>query len=249
MSARWGGFSLIELLVAMACLLLVAAAALPAFVQGAAAARQRQRSLDALALADAVAGLLRADLQRAGAGLDGAERLRIDGSRTPLVGAAPGGLELVRTLAPPVEVDEVVGAGDAYWVADPGPLQPGRLVAAIGQPGRPRSEPPPAGRIDAVVPGVGGALVRLQWGAAERGLVTAWGAPRALVPVSLRRYRVVDDGDVPTLRRRDDGGRWQPVADGVVAVELTVDSGGSVAVEVVVETAPGVRESAEIRLP
>lgn len=231
-------FSLVELLVALAVTTLVAAAIVPTFVQGVGAARQRRDDLEARTLAGAVADTVSRDLRQVGRFLEGARLVQLRGRRIDLVEGGDG-VRLVRSLGPSVEVGETAGT-DGYWVSASEQLEPEVLVAALGQPGRPRGAALPVGPVESVLEGVGGALVRVGWSRPEAALIRGWGEPRALVPIRLREYEVVERNGMPMLRRRDAGGYWQPVSDGVVRLRVAVgaEAGGVREVTVTVEVEP-----------
>jgi hypothetical protein len=67
-----------------------------------------------------------------------------------------------------------------------------------------------------------GAFVELSlvWNAPEAALLSAWGPPRAVMPLQVREYELRTAAGALQLRRRDDGGSWQPIADGLDAFDL-----------------------------
>ena len=213
---RGDGYSLLELVVAACCTMLLAGAVLPLLVGSARAERHRARALEAELRADSALRAISADLRAVGAGLEGGRSVRRGGQDTPIVGSIPnGGIRILRSLGPALEVGAALDA-NTYEVGATGALETGVEVAAVGQPGRPAGAPVPAGSVVSVIPGNGGAIVQISWGAE----VVAWGLPRALLPITWREYELRSLEGAYQLRRRDRGGSWQPVVDNLSAVTI-----------------------------
>ena len=224
------GGSLLEIVVALACTGLVAAGTMPLLVDGAAAARQRHEAVEARGLADILARTLAADIEAAGGGIEGARSVERSGVPIALVEAPAA--DSLRVLLPVGASREVWPTGvETFWVRDIDGLAVGQLLAGVGLPGASSGDPAPGGAIAMIREGVGGGLVQVVWAAAESARIRDEGPPRALLPLRLREYATQPDGTGSLrVRRRDTGGTWQPVADGVDAVELAyaldVDSDG-----------------------
>lgn len=166
------------------------------------------------------------------------------GNDTPIVGPLPnGGIQILRSLGPALEVKAAIDA-NTYEVGTMGTLAVGMEVAAVGQPGRPVRAGLPAGSVVSIIPGGGGAIVQISWGAG----VVAWGLPRALLPISWREYELRSLNGAYQLRRRDRGGTWQPVVDDLSAITIRylIDLDGDSIPEKV--TATGVLPAASERL-
>jgi hypothetical protein len=211
-----GGFSLLELLVAVCCTALLAGAVLPLLVGSARAERHRARALEAELRVDSALRAMSADLRVVCVGLEGGRSVRRGGQDTPIVGPLPnGGIRILRSLGPALEVGAAFDA-NTYEVGTVGALEAGVEVAAVGQPGRPAGAAVPAGSVVSVSAGGGGAIVQVSWGAE----VVAWGLPRALLPITWREYELRSLDGAYQLRRRDRGGSWQPVVDDLSAVTI-----------------------------
>ncbi len=218
---RVHGTSLLELLVATACTGLLAAAILPLVVGGGSAAATLERRLAATSLARATLAAVVADVERAGDGLEGSASITFEGTRVPVVAA--GGQSL-RLLVPDGPTLEVALAGANLFTARPLPqVVVVGMVAALGQPGHPVASPAPAGRVVAID---GLSRLLITWGD-EQSSIDAWGVPRALQPLVLREYAVVEGVSVGplatlSLRRRNGAGPWQPLADGFSSWSMQV---------------------------
>ena len=68
----------------------------------------------------------------------------------------------------------------------------------------------------------------MAWSPSEALNLAAWGEPRALVPVRVREYEARAWAGAVQLRRRDEGGSWQPIADGLKEFHIawTLDTDG-----------------------
>lgn len=213
------GSSVIEVLVALTCTGMLAAAVLSLMVDGVATVRARlaqvdaeSRSRDALLAVDLV-------LREAGAGLEGARSIALEGELLAVVELAPDSLRTVIPLEPAREVEPQTGgrlrlASVAGW-------EPRDLVVGLGVRGDP-ADPAPAGRIVDVQRdrprGPSGGSVRVAWAPAEAAVLAAEGEPRALVRVAVREFARRSGELGIELRRRDLGGRWQPVTDALERV-------------------------------
>jgi hypothetical protein len=203
-------------MVASVCAALVGAAALTLLVNGAsAAARVRDRNYGA-ARTRACRDALVTNLVGALAGLEGAGFVRRDGAVRPRLEPRANGVTFPRQRGNPVEVAR--DADGRYRLpagADAAALVPGALVAAL---------PPVA---DAVVVGtvvgldssVAGDRVDISWGALDTSALPD--PVRALTPIRWRELAVVGTSPAAVdLRRRDEGGNWQRVVDGLAQIEL-----------------------------
>ena len=193
---------------------------------------------------DSALRAISADLRSVCAGLEGGRSVKWGGNDTPIVGPLPnGGIQILRSLGPALEVKAAIDA-NTYEVGTMGTLAVGMEVAAVGQPGRPVRAGLPAGSVVSIIPGGGGAIVQISWGAG----VVAWGLPRALLPISWREYELRSLNGAYQLRRRDRGGTWQPVVDDLSAITIRylIDLDGDSIPEKV--TATGVLPAASERL-
>ncbi len=66
-----------------------------------------------------------------------------------------------------------------------------------------------------------GRLVEVGWNASQLAILEQHGPVRALLPLSSRAYDLRRGATGTLLRRRDDGGSWQPVADSLASVDLS----------------------------
>lgn len=221
------GTSLLELLVALGCTALVAAAVLPLVVGSSRLGRDRMERADAGSAAAAAAAAVAGDLGRVGVGFEGATAARRQGTEVPLVEAvAEDGVKMLLARGEVVEVATNMAGGRAtgpYRAARRGGLAPGSDVVAIGSPGAGRGEPVPLGEVVEVVSVASGDVrIRVAFAAPEVAYLEDVGAPRALVPVVVRQYgtRPAAVAGLWQLWRRDDGGPRQPVADDVTRLRL-----------------------------
>ncbi|MFQ5745441.1 MAG: hypothetical protein ACE5HV_17950, partial [Acidobacteriota bacterium] len=124
-------------------------------------------------------------------------------------------------------------------------LRPGASVAAIGVPARPVGSPLPVGTILSV--NTSTSSIQVGWGAQEVAWLAAWGPARALVPVAVREYRLRPLGAGMQLRRRDVGGSWQPLGEGLRNMSFTYfldrDGDGRIEAPVVATLPAGGEES------
>ncbi len=209
---------LVELLVASSCTGLLAAGVLGLMVNTAGTVHDRLTRLDATMRAARCAEELSRDLRRSARGLE---------SRLPLItsagivgvvepDAAGANVALALPMAAPVEVDELVDG--RYRVATPGALAVGMQVAVVGladaAPAVPVAAVVRAGRVSSE------GLVEVAWNASQLRILREHGPVRALVPLTLRTYQIRPARTGAELIRRDDGGRWQPVVDGLAGVEI-----------------------------
>jgi len=217
-SAGERGCSLLELLVASVCTALVAGAVLTLMVGAATASRREWGAMAARREANVAVAAVVDDLRRAGQGLESADAIQVDGQRIPVVSTdAGGGLRIVRTLGAALEVEQQ-GSGQRYTIAAAGAastIRVGDGVVAVGLPQRPWNAPLPHGVIVAKTRRGAGADVLVAWRPPEASAVSLWGPPRALLKVEIRRYEVRSYEGALQLRRRDDLGARQPIADGL----------------------------------
>ena len=217
-SAGERGCSLLELLVASVCTALVAGAVLTLMVGAATASRREWGAMAARREANVAVAAVVDDLRRAGQGLESADAIQVDGQRIPVVSTdAGGGLRIVRTLGAALEVEQQ-GSGQRYTIAAAGAasmIRVGDSVVAVGLPQRPWNAPLPHGVIVAKTRRGAGADVLVAWRPPEASAVSLWGPPRALLKVEIRRYEVRSYEGALQLRRRDDLGARQPIADGL----------------------------------
>jgi len=222
------GFSLLELLIAMLCTALVAGAVSSILVGTASASRREWTAIRARSIARAAVSGVAGDITRAGKGLEGANTVQRGGERMPIVSSnGASGLRVVRTLADAVEIIAVVAPG-FYEVGTIEALVVGGSVVGIDLPGRPTAAPLPVGRVARLSAGILNDEVFVAWSPSEALNLAAWGEPRALVPVRVREYEARAWAGALQLRRRDEGGSWQPIADGLEEfhVAWTLDTDG-----------------------
>ncbi len=222
------GFSLLELLVAMVCTTLIAAAISSILVGTASVSRREWSAIRARGIARAAVSAVAADVARAGTGLERGGAVQRDGERIPIVSSdGASGLRIVRTLGEAVEIVALVAPG-VYEVEATGALVVGGSVVGVDLPGRPVAAPLPVGRVAALSAGIISDEVVVAWSPAEVLSLAAWGQPRALVPVRFRQYAVRAQAGALQLRRRDEGGSWQPIADGLdwFRIAWTLDTDG-----------------------
>ncbi len=222
------GFSLLELLVAMVCTMLVAGAIASILVGTASASRREWTAIRARGIARAAVSGAAGDIARAGIGLERASAVQHGGERIPIVSSnGASGLRVVRTLGDAVEIAALVAPG-VYEVETTGALVVGGSVVGVDLPGRPAAAPLPVGRVAALYAGIINDEVVVAWSPSEALNLAAWGEPRALVPVRIREYEARPRAGALQLRRRDEGGSWQPIADGLeeFRVTWTLDTDG-----------------------
>jgi type II secretory pathway pseudopilin PulG len=219
------GFSLLELLVATACLTLIAAAVFALLAGAGATSRREWNALAARRVASAAVAAVSRDLDRAGAGLEDADAVMLGGERIAYASSSAGVVRLVLAAGTAVEVLRAE-PGSRYAVDGGATLGVGDTVAALASPDRPPAAPLPLGTIVGQAPLGADAEVQVAWQAAEAAAVSAWGPPRALLPVLLREYDTLPVDGGLQLGRRNLGGSRQPVVDGLdaFAVEWLVDS-------------------------
>lgn len=222
------GFSLLELLVAMVCTMLVAGAISSILVGTASASRREWTAIRARGIARAAVSGVAGDVARAGNGLERANAVQRGGERMPIVSSnGASGLRVVRTLGDAVEIVALVAPG-VYEVETTGALVVGGSVVGVDLPGRPAAAPLPVGRVAAFSAGIINDQIVVAWLPSEALNLAAWGEPRALVPVRIREYEARPRAGALQLRRRDEGGSWQPIADGLeeFRVTWTLDTNG-----------------------
>ena len=214
------GVSLLELLVATACTMLLAGAVFSLLVTCAIAGRRGWGEVAARTVARATVASVGEDLRVAGVGVEHADAIQHKGQRIPV--AASGSTTLLRAVLPAGGVHEIWGhVGISTYIVEAAGAPPvGRLVAAVDQALRPPAEPLPVGTVVFTTPRGAFVELSLAWHASEAALLSAWGPPRAVVPLRVREYEVRSAGGALQLRRRDDGGSWQPIADGLDAFDL-----------------------------
>ncbi len=209
------GLSLLELLVAVTCTLLLATAAFSLIVGSARAARRQWSGAASLAVARGAVASVGEDLGSAGRGLEDADEVQQNGMVIRRASSDPTmALRAVLPAGPVAEIWAQVGAS-TYRVPVAGAPAMGASVAAVDQPLRPAGAPLPVGTVVGKVRLGGLVELSVAWRAAEAVLVSNWGPPRALAPVTVRVYDVRSSGGRLRLRRRDLGGSWQPIADGL----------------------------------
>lgn len=230
-----GGGLVVELAVAMACTGLLTAGVLVLVVDGARTFHARHRAIEAVALTEGGADAVIAALESAGAGLEGARVVTLQGERIGIVEVASGTLRVVVPMGEAREAEPAPGG--ELRLGDVAGLEDGDLVAGVGLVEPDTGEPPgalPLGRVARIVRdrprGPSGGTVRVAWPAAEAALLERTGEPRALLPVALREFALLTLPDGLQLRRRDLGGRWQPVVDWLDEARFAVPVPGVVEV-------------------
>ena len=214
---RDGGHALVELLVASSCTGLLAAGVLGLMVNSAGIVRDRMSRLDAAMRVDRCAHELARDLRRAGRGLESSGPLRGAAGLVGVIEPAAGGVGVMLALGPPIEVDELVPG--TYRIEYVGALVPGTRVAAVGL-----ADTAPAIPLATLVRSARVAsekIVEVGWDASQLRILEQHGPVRALLPLSLRAYETRLRAPGIELRRRDDGGSWQPVAGGLANIEIS----------------------------
>lgn len=223
---RDGGHVLVELLVASACTALVGAGALSLLVNGIAAAARSGSRLEGMAVADVCRAALSLDLSRALRGFEGTRVVRgAPGARHPIEATA----STLSLLLPRTASLETVEEPDGWYRLSAGAssgLNPGSTVVAMP----PTDGVASAGTIASIQSVPGGDRVRIDWSPAASPPPV-----RALVGAHWREFALPTRA-APALRRRDAGGSWQPVVDGVASVTFR----GPVDL-------PGVRPGAPVR--
>ena len=211
---------MLEVLVAATCTSLVSGIVLSLVVSSADATRRRIEGLSAITAADTAVAVLARDLRSLGRGVESAATFSLEGEPTALVsGSISSGLRLLLTSSPAAEVDSQLAAG-RYRVSSGHGLAAGDTVVPIDAPGQPAGTPLPAGTVASVVAGSSFDSLQIDWGSGGAEALVSWGIPRALLRVRLREYQALRRGAWLELRRRDEGGSWQPVV--VDLAELTV---------------------------
>jgi hypothetical protein len=216
--SRDGGHVLVELLVASVCAALVGAAALTLLLNGAtASARARDRVYDA-ARARACRDVLLANIQQALDGLEGAHTVYRGGLARHRVEVRADGVALLRLLEDSAEV--AVDEGRYRLPSDRalGAFAPGALVAAL--PGA--NGDVVLGEVIAIDTSAAGTRLLVNWAAADTARLAE--PVRALAPVGWREFAFVASEPGVDVRRRNAGGTWQPVVDGLVGIELVYAS-------------------------
>lgn len=217
--SRSGGHVLVELLVASVCAALVGAAALTLLLNGATASARARDRIYGAALARACRSALLTSLQQALDGLEGADTVCQGGLARHRVEPRDDGVALLQLLEDSAEV--AVNDDGRYRLPSEralGAFAPGALVAAL-----------PAtigavvlGEVVAVDTNAAGTRLSVGWAAADAARLAA--PVRALVPVRWREFAFVAGDRGVDLRRRNAGGTWQPVVDGLVGIELVYAS-------------------------
>ena len=187
--------------------------------------RGRMMRLDATMRAERCAEQLARDVRRAARGLEARSPLITPGGSVGVIEPAVAGVTLALAESAPVEVGEQ--ANGIYRVGGSGTLAVGMHVAAIGladgAPGVPLGVVVRAARLSS------GRLVEVAWSSAQQRVLESHGPARALVPLTLRTYQARRAETGVELRRRDDGGSWQPVVDGLAGVEIDYGVAGAAA--------------------
>lgn len=227
------GTVLIELTVAMVCTGLLVAGVLQLTVDGARTFRARHRGIESLALVEAGADAVEAALEEAGTGLEGARSISVEGRTLDVSRVEEQSLQVVIPSSSAREAEPVAGGDER--LADVAGLAAGDLVVGLGlvdpDSGQPISSPP-LGKIATLIRdrarGPSGGIVGVAWAAPEAAVVERCGQPRALLPVTIREIAVQPLAGGLQLRRRDLGGSWQPIVDGLEDVAFRVVTPGVV---------------------
>ena len=74
-------------------------------------------------------------------------------------------------------------------------------------------------------------LIEVAWNASQLRILREHGPVSALVALTLRTYQTRPTRRGAELIRRDDGGRWQPVVDGLAGVEIDYGLAGDLGTE------------------
>lgn len=219
--SRDGGHVLVELLVASVCAALVGAAALTLLINGATASARARTRVHGAALARACRDALRTNLQQALDGIEGADTVYREGVPRHRIEPRSDGIALLQQLEDSAEVAvEDDGRYRLPGARALGAFAPGALVAAL-----------PAANGEVVL----GEVIAVDTSAAGTRLHVGWSAvdvarpsepTRALVPVRWREFAFVRGERGIDLRRRDGGGYWQPIVDGLVGIEIVYASDG-----------------------
>lgn len=224
----------------MLCTGLVAAGVLTLVVDGARTFRARHRALETVFLTEAGADAVGAALEAAGAGLEGARAVSLQGERIPAASVGAASLRVVIPLGAAREAEPA--AGGEQRLADVAGLEVDDLVVGVGLMDPETALPPaalPVGRIARIdrdrARGPSGGTVRVAWAAPEATLLDRCGEPRALLPVAVREIATRALAEGLQLRRRDLGGNWQPIVDRLDEVRLRELAEG--VVEIVVRAA------------
>lgn len=217
------GSTVLEVLVALLLTGLVTSGVLSLMVESTRTFAARQRQLDAEAKVRAVGLAVAPALREAGGGLEGARAISLDGERIPVVWISAARARIVVPEGDAREADPEPGGWlrlESVAYLRTGDLMVGLGVGAVEGP----SSPLPAGTIRTIVRdrprGPSGGTVQITWGPAESDRIEAEGPPRALLPVAVREFELRSAWGLE-LRRRDLGGRWQPIIDGLAAVSFT----------------------------
>lgn len=206
---------LVELLVASVCAALVGSAALTLLLNGATASARARGRTHGGARARACRDVLVANLRRGFGALEGASTAYREGLGRPRVEQRDQGVVLLQSLE---ESAEIAIDDDGRYRLPPerslGAFVPGAAVAAL-----------PAiagsivlGEVVSVDTNEAGTRLGVNWSAAD---VARLPDPvRALTPVRWREFAFVNSDRGVELRRRDHGGTWQPIVEGLVEIEL-----------------------------
>jgi len=217
--SRDGGHVLVELLVASVCAGLVGAAALTLLLNGATASARARNRVYAAARARGCRDVLLTNLRQAFAGLEGAGTVYREGLARHRVEPGADGVVLLQPLESSAEV--VVDEDGRYRLPPDralGAFAPGAVVAAL--PGT--SGDVVLGEVVAVDTSAAGTRLSVGWASAD---VARLAEPvRALTPVRWREFAFVDGEFGADLRRRDEGGSWQPIVDGLLDIEIVYAS-------------------------
>lgn len=217
--SRDGGHVLVELLVASVCAALVGAAALTLLLNGATASARARGRVYGAARARACRDVLLSNMQQAFEGLEGAHTVYQDGVARHRVEARAEGVALLRLLEDSAEV--AVDDDGRYRLPSGrglGAFAPGARVAAL--PGADGDVV--LGEVVAVDTSTMGTRLQVSWAAADAARLPE--PVRALAPVRWREFAFVVAERGIDLRRRDAGGTWQPVVDGLVGIEFVYAS-------------------------
>lgn len=215
------GALLIEMLVALVCAGLLSSAVLALVVNAARTSRTRQDHLVAQARVRAAMHAITGALRAAGGGVEGATAISIDGNRVPIADLEAVTARVVVPLGAARETESEPGG----WllVADRRGLSVGDRVVGLGY-ASDAEEVLPSGVVSAIervsTAGRSGGRIRVAWAPPEAARVEREGAPRAILPVVVREIATRSGPAGLELRRRDAAGRWQPIVEGLEAVEV-----------------------------
>ena len=233
------GFSLLELTVALGVTSLLAGAIMSIVVATAEAGARNYAGFRAQAAAAVATAVVAAELRGVRHGFENASAIQLAAQRVPIVSVVgTDGVYLLRAAGSPLEIVDTL-AGFGYRLEAATNLEVSGSVAGVGQAGRPRGAPLPAGRVTGITPQASGFVVSVEWAAAESALIDARGEPRALLPFEVREFSVREREDGRELRRRSNAKVWQPVVGGLQSFEIRLPSACFAKVTAATTTAGG----------